>query len=195
MDAHILHFFNCLGTILFDSICNSNNTKKFTITGKIQRSFSFFGKMLWHYIYLISHLNLFTDIFITATIQSAAIKHSLNPISWQYTEILNLYCRHPFLFCTLGNCSCQWMFAFFLQCISDCQKLCLTPAVYRNHIRNLRFSLCNRSGFIQCHNLCFSGFLQRYSRLKENTVFCAHSVADHDGNRCSKTKCTRTTNN
>ena len=95
----------------------------------------------------------------------------------------------------MNDCSCQWMFALFLQRIGNCQKFRFTPAIYRNHIRNLRFSLCNRSGFIQCHNLCFPGFLQRYSRLKENTVFGAHSVADHDGNRCSKAKCTRTTDN
>ena len=84
------------------------------------------------------------------------------------------------------------MLAFFLQRISDGQKFLFASAVCRNHIRYPWFSLCYRPGFIKCHNLRFSGFFQRYSRLEENTVLCSHSVTDHNSNRSGKSKRTGT---
>ena len=75
------------------------------------------------------------------------------------------------------------MLAFFLQCIGYSQKFRLAEFPVRDQIGHSGFSACNRTGFIQCHNLCFPGRFQRRRRLEEDPVLGAHTVAYHNGNR------------
>jgi len=39
---------------------------------------------------------------------------------------------------------------------------------------------------VECNDLCFSCLLERNCGFKHRSVFCSHSVSDHDRNRCCK---------
>ena len=81
------------------------------------------------------------------------------------------------------------MFAFFLQCTGQSEKLCFCNSLCRENICYLRLTACNGSGFIQCDDLDFSCFLQGNGCFEKDSVFGTHTVADHNGNRCCKAKC------
>ena len=86
---------------------------------------------------------------------------------------------------------CQWVLALSFQCISKSQKFFLRDTLCRYHIRYFRFPACDGSGLIQSYDLHFTGLFQRYRRLEHDSVLCAHSVTNHNGNRCGKSQCTR----
>ncbi len=51
------------------------------------------------------------------------------------------------------------------------------------NIGDLRLAGCDGAGFVKHHDVDLAGTLQRLRGLEKNTVLCAHSIADHDGDR------------
>ena len=56
------------------------------------------------------------------------------------------------------------------------------------YIGDLRLSVGDGSGLVQCDGTHLSGLFQGYSRLEHDTVLCAHTAADHDRNRRGETQ-------
>ena len=80
------------------------------------------------------------------------------------------------------------MFAFLFQCIGNLKKFFLCHPICRKKICHLWFSTCDCSSLVQCDNFCFPGLFQRNCRFKQNSMFCTHSVSDHDRHRSRKAK-------
>ena len=87
------------------------------------------------------------------------------------------------------------MLAFFLECVGCGQKLGFAYAACRDKIRNARLAAGYGARLIKRNDLRLSRFLKRYRSFEQNAVFCAHSVADHDGDRRCKSEGTGTAYN
>ena len=87
------------------------------------------------------------------------------------------------------------MLAFFLQGTGKCEKFFLCNALCRQNICHFRLTACDRSCFIQRNDLDFSRFFKGNRCFKEDSVFGAHTVSYHNGNRRCKSKCTRAADN
>ena len=85
------------------------------------------------------------------------------------------------------------MFAFTFQSMGKTQKLIFLNICCRNYIRYPWFTAGDRPCLIQSYNLYLSGFLQGYGCFKKDSMFGAHTIADHDGHRRRQSQCARTT--
>ena len=83
------------------------------------------------------------------------------------------------------------MFALLFQCPCQFQQCFFIISWFAHKIRYPRLPACDGSCLIQCHNLHSSGFFQRNSGFKEDTIFRSHTVTNHDRYRCGKSQCTR----
>ena len=84
------------------------------------------------------------------------------------------------------------MFAFCFECVSCFKKIFGLSIISWDYISYLHDSACDGSGFIEGNNLSFAGHFLGSGCLKQDSVFCTNSVADHNRNRSRKSKRTRT---
>ena len=87
------------------------------------------------------------------------------------------------------------MFTLLFQCSCQLQQCIFLVSRFAYQIRYSRFTTCDGSRLIQSHDLYSSGFFQRNSGFKQDTIFCSHTVTNHDCYRCGKSQCTRAADN
>ena len=194
-DSHVLKLFYRTWAVFLDHIRNCDNSQKFSISGEKKRCFSLLCKLFCSLIKVCGNLCLAADKFHTSAGQFVTAKYSGKSVSWKCLESGYFTCNKFLFLCFFENCFCQRMFAFFLQCTGKCEKFCFCDSLCRKNIGYFRLAACNGSGFIQCDDLDFSGFLKRNGCLEKNAVLGTHTVTDHNGNRCCKTKCTGAADN
>ena len=195
MDSHILQFFDCLWTVLFDDVCYRNDSDQLIFFRKEQRRLSFCRQIFCLFQRSCIHRSLCLDKFLISTINRLSCKNCGKSVSRYCLEVFYFLRIQSALLGFLQNCMCQWVLALSFQCISKSQKFFLRDTLCRYHIRYFRFPACDGSGLVQSYDLHFTGLFQRYRRLEHDSVLCAHSVTNHNGNRCGKSQCARATDN
>ena len=116
-------------------------------------------------------------------------------VSGKGLKVLYRVGPHSFLLCPLKDGLCQRMFAFCLQGISQGKEGCFRIVFCRDQICYFWLPFGNGACFVQGYNLHFSGFFQGNGSLKQDAVFCTHTISDHDGNGGGKAQSTGAADN
>ena len=195
MHSHIAQLTHRLCAVRFDDICDCDNADQLIAPAEKQRRFSLLCELLRLFLQRCRNLTNSLHKCSAAAVQGNSIQCGRQSMSRQCLKFLHIRCRYRIVLRPFYNRTCQRMFALFFQSIRQRHNIAFGVPVCRNQIGNFGLSGCNGTGFIQRNNGNLSGFFERNSGLKQNAVFCALAVADHDGNRRCQAQRTRTADN
>ena len=87
MDSHILQFFDCLWTVLFDDVCYRNDSDQLIFFRKEQRRLSFCRQIFCLFQRSCIHRSLCLDKFLISTINRLSCKNCGKSVSRYCLEV------------------------------------------------------------------------------------------------------------
>ena len=189
MNTHVTKLSDRFGAVFLDDVRHCDDTDQFSIPAEEQRSLSFFGEPVGCFSGIIRNPGILADKFQVASTDQRAIHFSGKAIARYSLEAFGIVFPKGRIFLRLYDDRMgERMLTLLFQGIGICQKLLFCYSVCRDHIRHFRFAAGDGPCLIQCDDLRPSRFLQGNSCFEQDTVFCAHTVADHDRHRRGKPK-------
>lgn len=76
MDSHILQFFDCLWTVLFDDVCYRNDSDKFAVFCEEQRTFAVLSQSFRLLADCVGNFRSLCNVFQVAAGQDCAVQLS-----------------------------------------------------------------------------------------------------------------------
>ena len=191
-NTHLLQCCDSFRAVRLNHISHGDHTQQCAIIGKEQGRFALLRQRCRLLFHIFRHRHPTTHIAETAAQQQFAVQRCLQSIARQRLKIRDRFRRDLPFRAVCGHRFCQRVLTLLFQRTGQrCQAAFLHPEG-RYQVCHLRRALGNGTGFVQHHDLCLAGLLQRHSGLKENAVFGTQPVAHHNGYRRGQSQCART---
>ena len=187
-DAHIPQLLYGLGTVRLHAVGHGDDAQKFISPGEQKRCFALFCQRFRLFCHGIRH----TDLPLHKAQASAEDIFPCNSgsyaVSGKGPEIFGNDSPDIPGFSFLHHGLCQRVFALLLQTGSISKEFLFSDAFRRLHVCHHRCSAGNGARFVQGNHIHPARLFQGLGGFIEDTVFCSHSVAHHDGHRRCETQ-------
>ena len=192
LDAQLLQLPDRLGAGRFHNIRRANDSDDAFLIRKQQRGFSFLCQLIHLFLgFPAVHTLVFHQADISGIIPSAA-DFCLDSLARDCLKFLGFQQADLLFFRLLHDSFRQRMLAFRLHRRRNFQQLTFCHRTRGNQIRHHRFSLCDRTCFVQDDALNIMCYLQRFAGFDQNTILRSFSGTNHDRHRRRKSQRTRT---